>query len=307
MSEVIRIPLKKIEMDTDQPRKTFDEIKGLAKSILNQGLLEPLKVIQITENSYRLLDGERRYMALEVLSKKDEKFSVANCIIMNPRGNKLIAQLSFDVQKSKIPLLEESEAFKKLIESGAYTVKELAMLVGKTSSYIKGRLKISSLNEQTKEYIKKGDIRAGIFTLIDIDSLKQSEDRIVQRVKDEKPKRYEEIQRIIIEETQKFESMIYLFRDDLTKLKNRIEDFERRAENIETPKIQEIAGDTLMEATKTIKKFADNFDKFIKIREETIFLRDKLQLLSKKYGKGAELNKEILKELEDEDERKKTS
>jgi len=293
MSEIIRIPLKQIEVDKDQPRKTFQEIRDLAKSILRQGLLEPLKVVRITPRSYMLLDGERRYKALEILSKKDEQYSVANSIILQPRNNKVITQLSFDVQKNKIPILEEAEAYKSLLQD-SYSVKELGVLMGKHAGYIKGRLKISSLSNQTKEHIKNKELPAGIFSLIDIDSLKQSEEKIIDRIIEEKAKRYPEIDRIIKEETQKAESMIHFFVSDLVKLKNRIEEFERRSESIELPSIPEMLGVTLTEAKTTLDRFLSNLHKFYEIEDEAKLLKDKLDGLLNKYGKGTEVTKELV-------------
>lgn len=293
MVEIIRLPLNQIKVDEDQPRKTFEDIKDLAKSISHQGLLEPLKVLQITENFYRLLDGERRYRALEILSKKHEEFSVANCLIMRPRGNKVIAQLSFDVQKNKIPILEEAEAYKTLVQGG-YDIKELGALMGKNAGYIKGRLKISSLSDKTKDYIKNKQIPAGVLAMIDIDSLKKAEERIVERIKDEKPHGYREIERIVVEETEKVESMLYLFKGDLIKLKNRVDDFERRTKDVEAPKIESMIGESLIEANKTINNFIKNLERFEKIKEETLVIKNKLDLLLSKYGKGASLSNEMI-------------
>jgi len=46
-----KIELKKIFPDTSQPRKTFDkkELEELSSSILKRGLLEPLKVIKLSD------------------------------------------------------------------------------------------------------------------------------------------------------------------------------------------------------------------------------------------------------------------
>lgn len=296
MKEMLDILIKNIEVDNDQPRKTFEDINDLAKSILNQGLLEPLKVIRLTPNSYRLLDGERRYLALEKLSKKDPKYLVASCIVVQPKQNKLITQLSFDVQKNKIPLLEEAEAYKKLIKDGAYTVKELAYLMGKNSSYIKGRLKISSLSDKTKEYIKTGRMNAGALTLVDIDSLRKAEETIVERIIEEDPKRYSDYQKIIVEETQKVDSMIELFANDLIKFKNRVLDFERRSNNIEIPKIRSLLGSNLIEANRIIKDFIKGFNKIENLKEQAIETEKELYRLQLKYGKGVEIKELMFKE-----------
>jgi ParB/RepB/Spo0J family partition protein len=64
--EVVRIPLKQIQTDSEQPRKTFEDVGELASSILKEGLLEPLKVMRLTPRRFILIDGERRFRALEM-------------------------------------------------------------------------------------------------------------------------------------------------------------------------------------------------------------------------------------------------
>ena len=118
-------------------------------------------------------------------------------------------------------------------------------------------------------------------------------------MKDEKASRYREVERIIIEETQKVESMLYLFKEDMIKLKNRVEDFERRTKDLEAPKKEEMLGESLLEATKSVNRFFNHLNKFTKIKEEALSLKNTLEMLSSKYGKGAGITKEMIEKTKE--------
>lgn len=292
MTEIIRIPLKQIEVDESQPRKTFEEIGDLIKSILKEGLLEPLKVIRKTPRSYLLLDGERRFRALEVLAKQDNEYKVANCIVMKPKTNKLITQLAFDVQKHKIPHLEEGEAYKRLLEN-SFTIQEISVLIGKKQTYIRDKLKLTAFNENTKELIRKKVIPAQLLYSIDIDKVKEAENIIIRRIRDEKPNRGE-VRRIILEETERASKMIDLFVDDLVKLKNRISEFRLRSESIKDFKLEERIDKPLGELCSEISKFAYDIGKFTRIKEEILSVKHELEFLVTKYGKNADFQIEMV-------------
>ena len=60
------LPLREIEPDPDQPRKTFDEeaLGELAASIAEHGLLQPIAVrAKKTGPGYVIIAGERRWRA----------------------------------------------------------------------------------------------------------------------------------------------------------------------------------------------------------------------------------------------------
>ena len=63
MSEVVKIKIDKIIPNKAQPRLDFydESIEGLAESIKENGLLQPISVRK-NGNKYELIAGERRYI-----------------------------------------------------------------------------------------------------------------------------------------------------------------------------------------------------------------------------------------------------
>lgn len=64
------LPIRLIELDSNQPRKEYGspfEQEKLTRSIQQFGLQEPIMVTQKDENRYIIIDGHRRYLCLKEL------------------------------------------------------------------------------------------------------------------------------------------------------------------------------------------------------------------------------------------------
>ena len=61
----VKLGINEIEPNRAQPRKTFDEqaLSELAQSIAEHGVIQPLLVRPLTDGSYQLIAGERRWRA----------------------------------------------------------------------------------------------------------------------------------------------------------------------------------------------------------------------------------------------------
>ena len=65
---VHELPIAKIDVNKDQPRKTFHQetIQALAESIKANGMLQPITVHTVGDR-YEIIAGERRYRACRLL------------------------------------------------------------------------------------------------------------------------------------------------------------------------------------------------------------------------------------------------
>ena len=64
-SAINEIPISQIMPNPDQPRQNFDEaaLEELATSIRELGIIQPLTLRSMGDNSYQIISGERRYRA----------------------------------------------------------------------------------------------------------------------------------------------------------------------------------------------------------------------------------------------------
>ena len=72
-AKVDTLPLREIEPDPEQPRKTFDEqaLGELAASIAEHGLLQPIAVRPRPRGGYSIVAGERRWRACRMAGLND--------------------------------------------------------------------------------------------------------------------------------------------------------------------------------------------------------------------------------------------
>src|ERR1700690_145444 len=108
------IPVSKILPNPDQPRTIFDEKKlaGLAQSIKENGLVQPVVVEQVGEE-YILVDGERRWRGVKMLGRGTIEATMRKA--SNHKGNeRLTLALVANVQRSNMGPVDEGKAYEKL-------------------------------------------------------------------------------------------------------------------------------------------------------------------------------------------------
>ena len=64
-SELMSLPISKVEPRLEQPREYFDEaaLQDLADSIAQYGLIQPITVRKLDTGYYQIIAGERRWRA----------------------------------------------------------------------------------------------------------------------------------------------------------------------------------------------------------------------------------------------------
>lgn len=69
---LLNLPLSQIRRNETQPRKHFDEqgLRALAESIRKDGLLQPIAVAKMGVEDYMLIDGERRWRAMNMIAEQ---------------------------------------------------------------------------------------------------------------------------------------------------------------------------------------------------------------------------------------------
>lgn len=67
--QILLIPHEDIHPNRNQPRKRFDcdELEGLAESIRQNGIIQPLIVRSLENGQYELIAGERRLRAARIV------------------------------------------------------------------------------------------------------------------------------------------------------------------------------------------------------------------------------------------------
>ena len=157
-NSIKEIKLEKIVPNPYQPRKVFNEIslKELANSINQQGLMQPILVVEDDEE-YILIAGERRLRAHKLLNKETIKAIVIDFDLSKLREYAIVENL----QRENLNVVDLANSLYELIKEHSYTHEEVAKIVSKSRSYITNILRILKLSDYVKEKLKEDKITLG--------------------------------------------------------------------------------------------------------------------------------------------------
>ncbi len=150
VNKVIRVETDKIEPNPYQPRREFDDIEGLAQSIKQNGILQPLTVRRV-ENGFQLVAGERRLRAAKLL-----EMPFVPCIeITITERNSAVMALIENIQRKDLSFFDEAEAIAKLIDFYGMTQEDAAIKLGKSQPAIANKLRLLKLDKSLREKISE--------------------------------------------------------------------------------------------------------------------------------------------------------
>ncbi len=151
--EHYNIDVDKIIPYHKQARKNFneEEIQGLAQSIKEHGIRQPLTIIQsvINPSLYEVASGERRLRAAKLLGMKK-----VPCILVS---DTLLAEeiaLVENIQRENLHPIELGDAFSKILKDrNGLTQQDLAKKLGISNKVISECVRFSHLPENVKSYL----------------------------------------------------------------------------------------------------------------------------------------------------------
>ncbi len=157
---VKQVPLAQIGANPDQPRKTFteNELADLAASIREKGVLQPILLRSVTGRPYmyEIVAGERRFRASKIAGKTEIPALIKTITDDNAREIALIE----NVQRENLNPIEEANAYKNLMECCDYELMDVARLIGKSDSYIRNMLRLTSLPDSVQNLVGQGELSA---------------------------------------------------------------------------------------------------------------------------------------------------
>jgi ParB family chromosome partitioning protein len=159
VKEVSTIDINKIEPNSNQPRKNFDEdkIHELAESIKQHGLIEPLIVQEGKKGFYTIIAGERRWRAAREAGVKDIP------VVVKEYTDQEVMEIALieNIQREDLNPIEEAEAYNRLIEDYHLKQDEVAERVSKSRTAITNTLRLLKLDERVRSMIIEEKIKSG--------------------------------------------------------------------------------------------------------------------------------------------------
>ena len=168
VSDTTSIPVNDIKANPYQPRKEFDEakLKELSESIKTHGVFTPILVKKAVKG-YELIAGERRLRA----SKLAQLNEIPAIIVDFNDQQMMEVALLENIQREDLNVIEEAQAYTKMLEKLSYTQEELAKRIGKSREHVTNTLRLLKLPTKIQEYVMSKQLSMGhVRSLLSLDS-----------------------------------------------------------------------------------------------------------------------------------------
>jgi ParB family transcriptional regulator, chromosome partitioning protein len=153
------IDIPKIRPSPRPLRDDFGGINVLASSIKQNGLLHPILIRGKQQDAFEIVSGNRRYQACKSLGWRK---IICHIVELNDRESFEISLIE-NVHRKTLNTLEEAHAFKRYVSDfGWGGVSNLALRIGKSTSYITKRIKLLNLPSDVLDSILNHKIDTSI-------------------------------------------------------------------------------------------------------------------------------------------------
>jgi len=154
-SNICEVSIEKIKPNPNQPRRDFDDdsLQELANSIRQIGIIQPITLRDMGDDTYIIIAGERRWRASQraglthipayIRTVDDENMMVEN------------------IQRQDLSALEIALAYQHLMEQYDLTQEQLSDKVGKNRATVANYLRLLKLPAPIQMALKKKEIDMG--------------------------------------------------------------------------------------------------------------------------------------------------
>jgi len=158
-SSINEIPVDRIVPNPNQPRHEFDEdaLEELAESIRQLGIVQPITLRQMDDESYEIIAGERRWRA----SKLAGLTTIPAYVRTANDRNMMQMALVENIQREDLNAIEVALAYQKLIEQYHLTQEELSEKVGKRRATVANALRLLKLPAPVQLALRNKSIDQG--------------------------------------------------------------------------------------------------------------------------------------------------
>jgi ParB family chromosome partitioning protein len=156
---VHHIPIEMVGANPFQPRTRFNEsaLQELTDSIKANGILQPVILRRLADDSYELVAGERRLRAAKLAG-----LDAVPAIVREVDDRRMMElALIENIQREDLSPIDEAKAFHALIQTIGLTHDEISERVGKQRSSITNSLRLLGLPPEVQDMVSRGTLSAG--------------------------------------------------------------------------------------------------------------------------------------------------
>ena len=251
-NEIVMIPVDQLMHHPENPRKDLGDLTELSDSIRVNGVLQNLTVVQVDENQYNVVIGNRRLEAAKAAGLTEVPCSVSEM----DYKTQIATMLAENMQRKDLTVYEQAEGFQMMMVLG-FKPKEIGEKTGFSEKTVKDRLKLAKLNKKNfSDAVNQG---ATLLEMIEVTKLesKTAQNEVLKAAG-----------------TDNFRQ----------KLKDALEEQERKQnqERIK-PILKEAGFETIAEKDRYGSEWEEIYGAGIELKDSDDALRKKLKELQKKH------------------------
>ena len=153
---LVLLDLDRIQPSEQQPRVDFGSLDGLADSIRENGIVQPV-VVRRDGNRFRLIAGERRWRAAQLAGLH----KIPAVVRMAADDRTLELALIENIQRKDLNPMEEAAAYDALINQMKLSQAAVAKRVGRERSSVTNSLRLLKLPQKVQSLIRQSLISFG--------------------------------------------------------------------------------------------------------------------------------------------------
>jgi len=168
----LELPILDIERSPYQPRKDFkeDELRELAESLKNNGLVQPPTVRKNAKGRYELIAGERRLRAAQLAGWKKIRVTLVEADDLTAAAMTTTENL----QREDLNPIEEAVSYRTLQDDFHLTQQEVADRVGKGRATVANSVRLLELPDEVKQLVSTQLLSVGhAKVLLSVDDEKE--------------------------------------------------------------------------------------------------------------------------------------
>ena len=165
------LPIMEIERSPFQPRRDFreEELRELAESLKNNGLVQPPTVRKNSAGRYELVSGERRLRAAQLAGWTKIRVTLVEA----DDQTAAVMTAAENIQREDLNPIEEATSYKMLQDHFGFTQAEVAEKVGKGRATVANSTRLLELPDEVKQLVASSLLSVGhAKVLLSVDSEK---------------------------------------------------------------------------------------------------------------------------------------
>jgi ParB family chromosome partitioning protein len=177
------IDVNHIEANPYQPRTKFDQesLQELADSIRVQGIIQPITVRQLADESYQLISGERRLQASRSLG-----MTTIPAYVRTANDQQMLEMaLIENIQRENLNSIEIALSYQRLILECNLKQEELGVRVGKNRTTVNNYIRLLKLPPVIQAALRDNQISMGHARAIITINSDQSQLKIFNKIIEE--------------------------------------------------------------------------------------------------------------------------